>query len=89
MSLTAGAARQTTLFAAQKAREMGVLVSYDPNYRQALWSSEAEAVEWMKKPLPLVDVLKISEEELPLVTGTADLARERRLSAIWGLPWCW
>ena len=53
---------------------MGVLVSYDPNYRQALWNSEAEAVEWMKKPLPLVDILKISEEELPLVTGTADLA---------------
>ena len=51
-----------------------MLVSYDPNYRQALWSSEAEAVEWMKKPLPLVDVLKISEEELTLVTGTADLA---------------
>ena len=49
-------------------------MSYDPNYRQALWNSEAEAVEWMKKPLPLVDILKISEEELPLVTGTADLA---------------
>ena len=74
VSLTAGPARDTTLFAARKAREMGVLVSYDPNYRQALWNSEAEAVEWMKKPLPLVDILKISEEELPLVTGTADLA---------------
>lgn len=73
VSLTAGPARDTTLFAARKAREMDVLVSYDPNYRQALWNSEAEAVEWMKKPLPLVDILKISEEELPLVTGTADL----------------
>ena len=74
VSLTAGPARQTTLFAAQKAREMGVLVSYDPNYRQALWGSEAEAVEWMRRPLPLVDILKISEEELPLVTDTSDLA---------------
>ena len=27
----------------------------------------------MKKPLPLVDVLKISEEELPLVTGISGL----------------
>ena len=74
VSLSAGPARQTTLFAAQKAREMGVLVSYDPNYRQALWGSEAEAVEWMRRPLPLVDILKISEEELPLVTDTSDLA---------------
>ena len=73
VSLTAGAARETTLYAASQAREMGVLVSYDPNYRQALWSSEEEAVAWMKKPLPLVDVLKISEEELPLVTGISGL----------------
>lgn len=74
VSLTAGPARQTTLYAARQAREMGVLVSYDPNYRQALWGSEAEAVEWMRKPIPLVDILKISEEELPLITDTSDLA---------------
>ena len=73
VSLTAGAARETTLFAAQQARDMGVLISYDPNYRQALWNSQEEAVIWMKKPLPLVDVIKLSEEELPLLTGTNDL----------------
>ena len=67
VSLTAGPAREATLFAAQRAREAGVLVSYDPNYRDALWNSQAEAVEWMKKPLPLVDVLKLSDEELPLL----------------------
>ena len=72
VSLTAGPAREATLFAAQRAREAGVLVSYDPNYRDALWNSQAEAVEWMKKPLPLVDVLKLSDEELPLITGTDD-----------------
>lgn len=70
VSLTAGPAREATLFAAQSAREAGVLVSYDPNYRDALWNSQEEAVEWMKKPLPLVDVLKLSDEELPLITGT-------------------
>ena len=72
VSLTAGPAREATLFAAQRAREAGVLVSYDPNYRDALWNSQEEAVEWMKKPLPLVDVLKLSDEELPLITGTDD-----------------
>lgn len=72
VSLTAGAARSTTIFAARQARQQGVLVSYDPNYRASLWESEEDAVEWMRNPLPLVDLIKLSEEELPLLTGTAD-----------------
>lgn len=75
VSLTAPTAREATLYAARKAHEMGILVSYDPNYRQALWSSREEAMEWMKKPLPMVDVLKIAEEELPLLAGTDDLEK--------------
>lgn len=73
VSLTGGEARQTTLYAVEEARRRGVLVSYDPNYRQALWPSQEEAVAWMKRPLPLVDVLKLSQEELPLLSGTEDL----------------
>ena len=72
VSLTAGAARSATIFAARQARQQGVLVSYDPNYRASLWESEEDAVEWMRNPLPLVDLIKFSEEELPLLTGTAD-----------------
>lgn len=72
VSLTGGAARQTTLYAVEEARRRGVLVSYDPNYRQALWPSREEAVAWMGRPLPLVDVLKLSDEELPLLTGAND-----------------
>ena len=73
VSLTAEPARTATLSAAARAKELGCLVSYDPNFRPALWDSEAAAVHWMKTPLPLVDVLKISDEELPLLTGTDDL----------------
>lgn len=72
VSLTGGAARQTTLYAVEEARRRGVMVSYDPNYRQALWPSREEAVAWMRRPLPLVDVLKLSDEELPLLTGAND-----------------
>ena len=85
VSLTAEPAREATLFAAQSAREKGVLVSYDPNYRDALWNSQAEAVEWMKKPLPLVDVLKLSDEELPLITGTDDPQEGTRLLEAQGI----
>lgn len=73
VSLTSGLSRSATVYAARHARHSGVLVSYDPNYRAALWNSEAEAVEWMRLPLPLADLLKLSEEELPLLSGSKDL----------------
>ncbi len=73
VSLTAEPARDATLWAVRTAREHGAIISYDPSYRAVLWPDEATAVRQMKEPLPLVDVLKVSEEELPLLTGTADL----------------
>ena len=73
VSLTAEPARSATLYAAKTAKELGALISYDPNYRSSLWPDEKTAVERMRSPLPLVDVLKVSDEELPLLTGTDDL----------------
>ena len=72
VSLTAEPARGATLAAVRAAKARGALISYDPNYRASLWRSEAEAVAQMRAPLPLVDILKLSDEELPLLTGTAD-----------------
>lgn len=79
VSLTAGPSRNATIFAARHARESGVLVSYDPNYRAALWPSLEDAKQWMTLPLPLVDVIKLSEEELPLLTGIDDLETGSRI----------
>ena len=73
VSLTAEPARTATLKAAEMAHARGVLVSYDPNYRSSLWPEEGTAIEQMRTPLPLVDILKVSDEELPLLAGTADL----------------
>lgn len=72
VSLTAEPARSATLAAGRLAKQGGALVSYDPNYRANLWPDEKTAVEWMQKPLPMVDLLKISDEELPLLTGLED-----------------
>lgn len=72
VSLTAEPSRSATLYAARIARENGALVSYDPNYRASLWRDEATAVAQMKAALPLCDILKISDEELPLLSGTTD-----------------
>lgn len=73
VSLTAEPSRSATLRAAEAAKKAGALVSYDPNYRASLWHDEATAVQQMLQPLPLVDILKVSDEELPLLTGTNDL----------------
>ena len=79
VSLTAEPARSATMHAARQAKVLGKIVSYDPNYRARLWKSEAEAIEQMKAPLPLADILKVSDEELPLLTGTADPAEGTRI----------
>ncbi len=75
VSLTAEPSRSATLQAARAAKARGALVSYDPNYRASLWPDEESAVRQMREPLPLVDILKISDEELPLLTGLSDPER--------------
>lgn len=72
VSLTADPARAATLYAVERAKEQGAVVSYDPNYRAALWNSQEEAVEWMRRPLDQVDILKISDEEMELLSGHGD-----------------
>ena len=85
LSLTTEPSRGATLTAAKQARGKGVLISYDPNYRAALWSSEEEAACWMKKPLEMVDILKISDEELVLLTGTENLDEGSRILSEYGI----
>ena len=72
VSLTAEPARTATLEAAKTAKASGAYVSYDPNYRASLWPDEETAVRNMTEPLSMVDILKVSDEELPLLTGCTD-----------------
>ena len=74
LSLTAEPARDAAFAALEFARERRICVSYDPNYRAALWPDLQTAVRWMKAPLPYVRMLKVSDEELPLLTGETDPA---------------
>ena len=87
VSLTTEPARHATLEVARRAREMGVLLSYDPNYRANLWSDRETALMWMKEPLSLCHVLKLAEEELELLTGMEDLeAGSLALYQTWDIP---
>ena len=89
VSLTTDPARSATLYAAKTAKENGAIISYDPNYRASLWSDEATAIDRMLEPLTMVDVLKVSDEELPLLTGTTDLEKGSQILADKGIARFW
>lgn len=87
VSLTAEPSRSATLGVARAAREKGILLSYDPNYRASLWADQDTALQRMKEPLALCQVLKLAEEELELLTGLEDLeAGSLFLYQSYGIP---
>ena len=85
VSLTADPSCSATLSAASDARTRGRLVTYDPNFRAALWSDRDLAVRRMRAPLPLVDILKISDEETELLSGKSDPAEAAEALAEQGI----
>lgn len=73
VSLTDGGCRAVVMEAVERARALGKAVSLDPNYRPFLWESEGEAREHLRRAAALADILKVSDEELRLLTGTGEL----------------
>ncbi|MCD7752439.1 MAG: carbohydrate kinase [Lachnospiraceae bacterium] len=72
VSLTDEPSRSATLSTVKYVRKQGKLISYDPNYRAALWSDKDKAITMMRQPLPMTDILKISDEETYLLSGHED-----------------
>jgi fructokinase len=79
ISLIGESSALATRHAVRVAREAGTLVSYDPNLRLPLWPSAEAAAEGIRSLLPLVDVIKVSDEEVAFLTGSDDLAAAREL----------
>lgn len=72
LSLTAEPVRSATYEAIDIARKAGAVITYDPNYRASLWNSKDEAVQFMRSLIATADIMKISDEELPLLTGETE-----------------
>ena len=72
VSLTDPACRDAVITVVQAAKKAGTLITYDPNYRAALWEHEDAAVLQMRAVLPLCDIVKISDEETMLLCGVWD-----------------
>lgn len=64
--------RYAVLKALKKARENNKLISFDINFRDKIWD-KASCKEQVDKILPLVDLLKISEEEVDFVGGIGNI----------------
>ena len=64
--------REAALTLARRAKEAGLTVSLDPNFRRKLWSEE-EASAVLRKLLPFVDVLLPGLDECALLFGTHTL----------------
>lgn len=75
LSLTDEPAKTATIEAVKAAKTAGTLISYDPNYRSSLWADKETAVERMRKMIPFADVMKVSDEELILMTGIDDYSQ--------------
>lgn len=62
-----------TLAAVEAAHANGLLVSYDPNLRLALWPDTDSAKSGMLSVWEQADIIKVSDEECAFLTGTSDV----------------
>ena len=74
VSLTDDPCRTAALEAASYAKAHRKLVSFDPNYRPVLWKDSSTACQWIARGIALADILKVSEEEMLLMTHQSDPA---------------
>ncbi|MEH7273229.1 carbohydrate kinase family protein [Neobacillus vireti] len=67
---------QSTYFAVmRKAKNNGKFISFDPNFRNDLWRNrEDHFIRLAKKGIALADFVKVSDEELHIISGSSDLA---------------
>jgi fructokinase len=81
VSLSGQPCRDTVHEAVRYAKSKGKIISYDPNYRPFLWTSADEAKTEIGSLVGSADILKVSEEEMELLTGVTDLEKGSALLA--------
>lgn len=79
LSLTDEPSAGATMAVLEQVKAKGIGVSFDPNYRPALWPDEESAGRAMKKVIPFADVIKLSDEETALLTPYS----EPEMAALW------
>jgi len=70
-----------TRTALEEAQKKGVIISYDPNLRLALWPDASSAKDGMLSVWEQADLIKVSEDELTFLTGMDDV--DQAVSQLW------
>ena len=87
ISLIDEPARSATKKGIELAHQNEMFVSYDPNLREMLWDSLAEAKEMILSVMDEVDIVKVSEEELEFLTEEEDIKKgAEKLKAEYKIP---
>lgn len=74
VSLTDDPACTATFVAANYAKQCGKIVSFDPNFRPFLWNNIDRARKQIEMGIQISNLLKVSEEEMTLITGENDVS---------------
>ena len=75
LSFTTEPSKTAVEKAVKYASSHGKLITYDPNYRPALWASLEQATEAMSFGLEYADIVKVSEAEAIILTGESDFIK--------------
>lgn len=78
IALAADPSRATTFAAMRRIQAAGGFISFDPNIRHDLWPNDTDLHNCLNQAFQLADVVKLSEEELVLVTGSAPVDTSMR-----------
>ena len=65
--------------AIEYARKEGAIISFDPNIRLPLWENEKLLKDTVHIYLPLVNIVKVSDEEIEFITGERDMKKALKL----------
>ncbi len=66
--------RSTYINLMREAKERGKFLSFDPNYRSSLWKGRVDHFkEWSRQGMSIADFVKVSEEELRILSGMDDV----------------
>lgn len=73
LMLTSEPSRSAAVNTVEYARQQNKIVTYDPNWRENLWESKEDALKEMRSVLRYVDIIKVSEAELQILTDCANM----------------
>lgn len=73
-ALLSGDMRESYVRIMQEANARGIFISFDPNFRDNLWEGNVEDfIQISKKCIEFADFIKVSDEELKIITGKEDM----------------